>query len=316
MPKPPYGRMTSHRIVLGTASVGITGRDAGYQLLDEFVRLGGTTLDSASVYSDWVPGETGRSENTIGDWLALRGNRDAVTIVTKGAHPFIGETASRLDPASIRHDVELSLKRLRTDRIDQWLLHKDDGVSPVAEIVETLQTLHKEGKILSFGCSNWKVPRIEQALAIPGVTFTGNQVLGNVFAPIMGTPSDATNEVIDASMFAQARHNGMTLYLFTSTARGFFEKRSKGVGPTPAFDNPAVAAAAPKLEAIAAEQGLKPSVMILAFLMHLGPNVRPVIGPNTVEQLQAAWAAADVSLSSGVVRRIAHTTGMTDFLTA
>lgn len=308
--------MTSHRIVLGTASLGTKGREAAYQLLDEFVRLGGTTLDTASVYSDWIPGEKGRSENTIGDWLALRGNRDALTIVTKGAHPFMGETASRLDPASIRHDVELSLKRLRTDRIDQWLLHKDDGVSPIVPIVETLQALRREGKILSFGCSNWKVPRIEQALAIPGGSFTANQVLGNVFAPLMGTPGDPTNEIIDAPMFEQARQNGITLYLFTSTARGFFEKRASGVAPTPAFDNPAVAAAATKLETIAAEQGLKPSVMILAFLLHLGPNVRPVIGPNTVEQLRAAWAAADVSLPSAIVRRIADTTGMTDFLAA
>lgn len=306
--------MTSHRIVLGTASAGTKGRDAAYQLLDEFVRLGGTTLDTASVYSDWIPGETGRSENTIGDWLALRGNRDALTIVTKGAHPLMGQSASRLDPLSVRHDVELSLRRLRTDRIDQWLFHKDDGVSPVAPLVEMLQALHKEGKILSFGCSNWKVPRIEQALAIPGETFTGNQVLGNVFARLMGTPGDPTNEIIDAPMFHQARNNGMTLYLFTSTARGFFEKRARGIGPTPAFDNPEVAAAAARLEAIAAGQGLKPSVMILAFLLHLGPNVRPVIGPNTVEQLRAAWEAADVSLSPETVRSIAGATGMMDFL--
>ncbi len=307
--------MTSDRIVLGTATIGTDSREQAYRLLDAFVDLGGTTLDSAAVYSDWQPGETGRSENTIGDWLALRGNRDRIRIVTKGAHPPIGQASqSRLNPAAVRHDVEQSLRRLRTDRLDQWLFHKDDGVSPVADLVGALQDLQREGKILAFGSSNWTVARNAEALAIAGETFTANQVLGNVFAPIMGTPGDPTTEVVDAAMFRQARDKAMTLYLFTSTAGGYFDRRARGMPVARSFDNAACAAAAVKLEAIAAEEGIAPTVMSLAFLMSLGAFVRPVIGTNTIEHLRTQWRAHEVTLSPATVRRIAATTGMTDFL--
>lgn len=306
--------MTSDRIVLGTAALGTDSRDNAYRLLDAFVDLGGNTLDTATVYSDWQPGETGRSENSIGDWLALRGNRDRIRIVTKGAHPPLGQTNSRIDPVSVRHDVEQSLRRLRTDRLDHWLFHKDDGVSSIADVVGALQDLRREGKVLAFGSSNWTVARNAEALAIPGETFTGNQVLGNVFAPIMGTPGDPTNQIVDVPMFRQARDNGMTLYLFTSTAGGFFDRRAKGEAVPKPFDNPACAAAAEKLEAIAAEVGIDPTVMILAFLIHLGPFVRPVIGTNKVEHLRAQWKAHEVTLSPDTMRRIAAATGMDGFL--
>src|SRR5436190_4464551 len=108
----------SDRLVLGTAALGLDGRDSAFDLLDEFYRLGGRTIDTAWVYSDWVPGLPGRSETTLGEWMTARGNRDSLTVLTKGAHPVIGTTKGRLDPASIRADVDTSLKRLGTDRLD------------------------------------------------------------------------------------------------------------------------------------------------------------------------------------------------------
>jgi aryl-alcohol dehydrogenase-like predicted oxidoreductase len=306
--------MIADRIVLGTAALGTDSRDSAYRLLDTFIDLGGTTLDSAAIYSDWQPGESGRSETTIGDWLASRGTRDRMFIVTKGAHPLINESASRLNPVDIRHDVEQSLRRLRTDRIDQWLFHKDDGVAPVADVVGTLQDLQREGKILAFGSSNWSLARMQEAMAVPGEKFTANQVLGNIFAATMGTPADPTTVVIDAPMFRHARDNDLTLYLFTSTARGYFDNLARGVGPTPSFDNPATAAVAEKVVSIAAEQGVSPSDLMLAFLMHLGPNVRPVIGTIQPDHLKASWKAHDIALSPETVRRLAEAAHLTGFL--
>src|SRR6478609_2856770 len=103
----------SPRIGLGTSRLGADGpRDEAYALLDAFVALGGTLIDTAAVYSDWIPGERGRSETVIGEWLKRRGNRDKVVISTKGAHPPLDAmTRGRLDNASLRHDIEQSLRR-------------------------------------------------------------------------------------------------------------------------------------------------------------------------------------------------------------
>ena len=272
--------MKTDRLVLGTASLGLDGREKAFELLDEFYRLGGRTIDTAWVYSDWVPGEVGRSENSLGDWMKARGNRDDLVILTKGAHPAMGTSKGRLDPASIRADLDTSLKRLRTDRLDIWLLHKDDPSQPVPEVVETLQELHKQGKILSFGCSNWKLPRIKEALAIPGETFTANQVLGNVFCRYLPHAPDPTNEIIDAAMFHHAVANDMALYLYSSTAHGYFERLAAGRPPAGEYVIPGVAEAAGKLQTIADEAGVKPSEMILAALLQLAQQVRPIIGPR------------------------------------
>lgn len=306
--------MSTDRLVLGTGSLGLDGRESAYALLDEFYRLGGRTIDTAWVYSDWVPGEVGRSENTLGDWMQARGNRDEMIILTKGAHPVIGTSKSRLDPASIRADVDTSLARLRTDRIDIWLPHKDDPSQPVPEVVETLQDLHRQGKILSFGCSNWKLPRIAEALATPGVKFTANQVLGNVFCRLIPRAPDPTNEIIDAAMFHHAVAKDLTLYLYSATAHGYFERLAAGRPPADEYVLPGVAEAAAKLQAIADKHGLRSSEMILAALLQLAPQVRAIIGPRTVDQLHAAWKGAELVLPSEIVQQTFAATGMGDFV--
>jgi aryl-alcohol dehydrogenase-like predicted oxidoreductase len=307
--------MWEDRIVLGTSKLGVDGREGAFELLDEYVRLGGRTIDTASVYSDWIPGERGRAETTIGEWLASRRNRDQLTIVTKGAHPPLADMQQgRCDEASIRHDIDLSLKRLGIEQIDLWYLHRDELTRPVAEIVGTLQALSQEGKIKSFGASNWTVPRLAEALAIAGPTFVSSQVLGNVFCRIMNPLGDKTCVVLDAPAFHQALTRNLSLFLYTSTAHGYFERRARGIGPVADYANAACDKAADELTAIAAELGIDPANMILAYLLQLGPNVRTVIGPRDADQLRAMWRASDLSLDAGTLRRISTTVDMGDFL--
>lgn len=307
--------MWPDRIVLGTSKLGVDGRDEAYELLDEYVRLGGRTIDTASVYSDWIPGERGRAETTIGEWLKSRGNRDDLTIVTKGAHPPLGRMSEgRCDEASIRHDVELSLSRLGIDQIDLWYLHRDDPSRPVAEIVGVLQALQAEGKIASFGCSNWTLSRIEEARRVTGPGFVSSQVLGNVFCRIMNPLGDKTCVVADAPAFHDALTQDMSLFLYTSSAHGYFERRAKGIAPVADYANAACDEAAARLETTAADLGIDPANMIVAYLLHLAPHARAVIGPRNAEQLRSMWKASDLTLPPEVVSRIATTVGMSDFI--
>jgi aryl-alcohol dehydrogenase-like predicted oxidoreductase len=305
--------MWSDRVVLGTATLGVDGREAAFELLDEYVGLGGRTIDTAAIYSDWIPGETRRSEGVLGEWLRARGNRDQLKIITKGCHPVMGTTRSRVNAAAIREDVDVSLQRLGIEQIDLWFLHKHDPQADVAEIVGTLQEIHKQGKIAAFGSSNWPVQRIDEALAIPGVTFSANQVMGNVFARLVPGPPDPTNLAVDAPMFRHALAKGLDLYLFSATAHGYFERRAAGKKPSPEYDIPVVAEAAAKLEALAAEGGFKPSEMILAALLQLAYPVKAIIAASSVDQLRATWKGGELVLPPSFVRRTVAATGMDDF---
>lgn len=307
--------MWSDRIVLGTAKLGVTGREEAFELLDEYVRLGGRTIDTASVYSDWIPGEPGRAETVLGEWLKSRGNRDALTIGTKGAHPPLGRMDQpRLDEASIRHDVELSLKRLGIERIDLWSPHRDDASRPAAEIIGVLQALQREGKIASFGVSNWTLARIEESRRVAGPNIVCSQILGNAFCRIMNALADKTCVVLDAPALRDAVTQNMSLQLYTSAAHGYFERRGRGIAPTADYANPACEDAAMKLEVIAAEYGIAPANMIVAYLLALGDVVQPIVGARDASQLREMWKAADVVLPADAVRRIAATTRMSDFL--
>ena len=107
-------------ICLGTALFGkaINEKDS-FRLMDEFVALGGNVLDTANVYADWLPGEKGSSERTIGKWLKLRGNRQDIVVGTKGGHPDLTNGGiPRLNADSIRLDLDESLNRLQVQCID------------------------------------------------------------------------------------------------------------------------------------------------------------------------------------------------------
>lgn len=307
--------MSTNRLILGTANLGLGehGRDTAFAILDTYVELGGAVIDTASVYSNWVPGELQRSESIIGEWMKARGNRDHLRIITKGAHPPLEDmTKGRCDPASLRHDVELSLKKLQTDRIDLWFLHRDDKSIPAAEIIGPLHEMIGEGKIAAIGCSNWSLPRIREAERSGG--FSANQVLGNVLCRLMTPPADPTNYVLDPPMFHHAVNNELELQLYTSQCQGLFEKRAAGRVPPRNYDNPACAAAAGEIGAIAAKVGIEPGQLILAFLTGLAANVRPLIGPRDPAQLRYSYAAGDLSLDSATIESIAKVAGMEAFL--
>lgn len=307
--------MLTNRLILGTANLGLGdgGRDNAFAILDTYFELGGAVIDTASVYSNWVPGEMQRSEAIIGEWMKARGNRDHLRIVTKGAHPPLGNmTQGRCDPVSLRDDIELSLRKLQTDRIDLWFLHRDDASIPAADILGPLHEIVAEGKIAAIGCSNWTLPRIREAEKSGG--FSANQVLGNALCRLMNPLSDPTNVVLDAPMFHHAVNNELELQLYTSQCQGLFEKRAAGK-PAPAnYDNPACVAAAERIEAIGNKVGIEAGQLILAYLTGLAANVRPVIGPRDPAQLRYSYAAGDLSLDEATIRAIAEATMMQGFL--
>ena len=137
-----------------------------FELLDGFTAAGFNLIDTADVYSKWVPGNTGGdSEKIIGKWLASRGNRDKVVIATKVGME-LGPDKKGLSKEYIFRAVEDSLTRLQTDYIDLYQSHRDDEETPQEETLSAYAELVKQGKVRAIGASNFKATRLAEALEI------------------------------------------------------------------------------------------------------------------------------------------------------
>lgn len=300
----------SPRIGLGTALLGTDGgRADAYALLDAYVDLGGTLIDTAAVYSDWIPGETGRSENVIGEWLRARGRRHMVKLATKGGHPPLDDMSrGRLDAASLRHDVEQSLKRLNTDFIDLYLLHRDDPSVPVAEIFGVLGEFIAEGKIGATGVSNWDVSRIAQARMLKAGP-VATQPLGNIVCFRMNPPEDTTIRVLNRDSWRQAESEGMAVMLFSAQANGAFLPAKLGKVVPEDYDNPAGRQAIAAIAEVARDAGVEAGSLALAFLRQFSPRLIPLIGPRNVTQLRESMQALSVTLDEPTMARLRAISG-------
>ena len=207
------------RIIFGTLP--LANSDATtFSFLDSITEMGCYAFDTAHAYGD------GASEQVIGNWMETRNNRSEVIVIGKGAHPVRGK--DRVDPESIKQDLQESLCRLKTDYIDLFLLHRDDPAVPVGPIVEVLNDLKNEGKIVLFGASNWNQKRLEEAseYAEQNGLFTFS-VASNQYSlaiqyddPYPGTLSMSSSS--DDSEWDWYKETQFPLLAWSSLARGFF----------------------------------------------------------------------------------------------
>src|SRR3954454_9079866 len=137
-----------------------------FAILDAFVDAGGNMVDTADVYSAWVPGhEGGESEAIIGEWLRSRGDKGDILVATKvGMLP--GEGGEKLEPARIAAAAEASLRRLGVDAIDLYYAHQDDQKTPLADSLAAFDRLVRDGKVRVIGASNYTAERLGEALTV------------------------------------------------------------------------------------------------------------------------------------------------------
>ncbi len=165
----PIGRsgLETPRLVLGGNVFGWTASgEEAFRILDRFAEAGGRMIDTADVYSVWVPGHKGgESESLIGEWLKRSGRRGEMLIATKvGMLP--GEGGAKLEPARIAAAAEASLKRLGVETIDLYYAHQDDEATPLEDSLAAFDRLVRDGKVKALGASNYGAERLRAALDI------------------------------------------------------------------------------------------------------------------------------------------------------
>jgi aryl-alcohol dehydrogenase-like predicted oxidoreductase len=150
-------------LVLGGNVFGWTAKgDAAFAVLDAFYEAGGRMIDTADVYSAWIPGHKGgESEAVIGEWMESRGVRKDMRIHTKTG--MLGG-AELYEAAQVLHSLDASLERLRSDTIDLYYAHKDYPELEIGAIVGAFDGAVQSGTVMAVGASNFDAARLGAAL--------------------------------------------------------------------------------------------------------------------------------------------------------
>jgi aryl-alcohol dehydrogenase-like predicted oxidoreductase len=291
---------------LGGNTFGWTSdRETSFAVLDAYVAGGGNHVDTADSYSAWVPGHVGgESETIIGEWTAARGNRDSVIIATKVfSHPqFRG-----LSPKNVRTAADASLARLRTDRIDLYYAHRDDPDVPVAEAAGAFHELQVAGKIRYVGLSNYTAPRLREWLAVAAAEGFAPPV---AIQPHYNLVERASYE---ASLAPVAAEFGLGVLPYYSLASGFLAGKYRSAADhagaarqrsAARYLTPTGLAALAALDAVAADRGVEPATVALAWLRARPQVAAPLASARTVEQLPALLASASLDLAADEIEAL------------
>jgi 1-deoxyxylulose-5-phosphate synthase len=284
------------RIGMGTGDLGtrLRGQDA-MRLIDQYRELGGNVLDTAHIYGAWIPNHDGASEKAVGEWLSRTGDRANVFISTKGGHPaesFYPRDSDFLSLASLRRDLEESKERLGTDTIDLYYLHRDDGITPVSEIVDRLNLLPG---VRYFGASNWTVDRLAAANLYASEAgkrgFAALQNQWSLAVPSWTDSTDPSMRKISPADEAFCLANGIWIQPYSSTANGYFSREGAG------GDYSNNAALKTSVIHLANAIGATPTQIALAWLLNRGRQVLPLVGTTNAAHLEEAFGSLNLQVS-------------------
>jgi pyridoxine 4-dehydrogenase len=262
------GDLPVHR--LGFGAMRLTGapkfldEDTAITIARRAVDLGVTFFDTADSY------DFGTNEELLAK--ALHPYPSDLVIATKGGHVNLGREWIPLGrPEYLRQQAELSLRRLRVDRIDLYQLHRIDPTVPLTDQVGALRRLQDEGKIRHVGLSEVTVDQLEQARRITPIVSVQNRY---------SLTDRAADDVLD-----HCERNGIAFIPWLPVAR-------------------AIAPAADPISNVAARLGATRTQVALAWLLHRSPVVVPIPGTGSLAHLEENCAATHLSLSSEDVEEI------------
>ena len=260
--------------------------ETSFAVLDAYAEAGGNFIDTADMYSYWVPGGSGgESEGIIGRWMKLRGNRDQMVIATKvGALPGMDNLA----PETIRRGAEDSLRRLGIDHIDLYYAHVDDPGTPLAETLGAFDALVRAGLVRHIAASNITADRLSAALEISA---------REGHAPYVALQAEynlVQREGYERELAPTVAQTGLACLPYVALARGFLTGKYRPGGP--AVDSPRAGRASAHLngngpavlaalEVVAAAHQTPMAAVALAWLAAQPTVATPLAGARNPAQL-------------------------------
>ena len=292
-------------LVLGGNVFGWTSKgDDGFAVLDAFYEAGGRMIDTADVYSVWVPGNKGgESEAVIGRWLESRGVRAEMRIHTKTGMLGGKELYA---PARVLASLDASLERLRTDYVDLYYAHRDYTELPVAEIVGAFDGAVRSGKARALGASQFTAARLAEALdAAANLGATPFTVLQNEYNLLNRADFGPELQRLCAD-------NAIAMLPYYGLAAGYLTGKYRDpadlAGAQRAFRvKDFLARGAPVLAAmdkVAAETGGSLAAIALAWLREQPGIAAPIASARTVEQLATLVESTTLALTRDQLDRL------------
>lgn len=295
-------------LCLGANVFGWTAdRETSFAVLDAFVEAGGTMIDTADSYTFRAPGNSGgESETILGEWMAARGNRDALHLATKvgmlpGREGLAGDTI-----AAAARD---SLRRLGTDRIDLYYAHRDDPDTAQEETLDAFDAVVREGLVRAVGASNLPVDRLRSALEISardGLT---------AFSAVQPHYNLMERDDVEASLVPLAEAHDLAMYPYYGLAKGFLTGKYRPDSPQP--EGPRAEGAAAYLDSrgravlagldeIAAGHEVPVPAVALAWLASRPGVTAPIASARTPEQLAGLLPMRTLELTDDELRLLTY----------
>ena len=279
-----------------------------FRLLDAWLDAGFNFVDTADVYSAWVPGHVGgESETIIGKWLRQSGKRERIVLATKVGKPM-GEGRKGLRAAYIKEAVDASLKRLQTDHIDLYQSHDDDADTPLEESLGAFADLIRAGKVRAIGASNYTAPRLAEALDVSeraGLPrYESLQPLYNLY----------DRKVYEEALEPLCLERGVGVINFYALAAGFLtgkyrtaedaSKSKRGASTTGKYLNPRGLRILDALDAAAQDHGATPGQIAIAWQIARPSITAPIASATSLEQLEELRKAATLKLDAQTIARL------------
>ena len=275
-----------------------------FDVLDAYAAAGGNFIDTADVYSAWVPGNSGgESETIIGRWMAARGNRQRMVVATKVGS---ASAAKGLAAATIGHAVDASLKRLAVDVIDLYYAHIDDAATPLEETLGAFDSLIKAGKVRYIAASNYSAPRLAEALAV------SDRLEIARYVAIQPHYNLAHRQDFEGALADLCAREAIACMPYFALARGFLTGKyrpgvtvesARATGARQYLDARGVRLLS-ELDAVAAAHGTTVAAAALAWLRAQPTVVAPIASARNVEQLKDLLPMAMLTLSSEEIARL------------
>lgn len=281
-------------------------RQRSFELLDRFVEAGFNAIDTADVYSTWVPGNKGgESETIVGEWMKARGNRDRIVVITKVGMEM--PEGKGLSAAWIERAVENSLRRLQTDRIDLYFSHVFDADVPVEETLRAYERLISAGKVRSIGASNHDAAQLAEALK---VSRDNGLPRYEVLQPEYNLYDRANYE---GALRDQAISEGLGVITYYSLASGFLsgkyrskqdlDKSPRGAGIAKYLDERGLRVLA-ALDEVAAAHGATVAEVALAWLIAREGVSAPIASATRLDQLESLIRSTQLSLTADDIKKL------------
>lgn len=304
-------------LCLGTMQWGWTaGEEDARAVMDAFVEAGGNFLDTADVYSSWARGNPGGvSEQIIGRWMKDRGNRRQIVLATKvRGRMWPGPTGEGLSRKHIMEAVEDSLRRLQTDYIDLYQSHAFDESVPIDETMRAYDDLVRQGKVLYVGASNYPAWRLGEALAVSKAHGWAR------YDSLQPHYNLVHRGEFERELKPLCEREGIGVIPYSPLAGGFLTGKYRRGEPLPTSDRAAGVRqryfederawrALDVAAEVAEARGKSVLQVALAWLLSQPVITAPIIGANSVEQLQASLGAVGFRLSPEEMQRLDEASG-------